>query len=109
MPPETGLEMATINGAKAALWSDRIGSIEAGKDADLVMFDTGRPEWQPLINPVANLVYSATGDSVRHVFVAGEQVVRDGRLTRIDESRLYEAIPLALSRFGRNTSNSTRW
>jgi 5-methylthioadenosine/S-adenosylhomocysteine deaminase len=101
MPPETGLEMATINGAKAALWSDRIGSIEAGKDADLVMFDTGRPEWQPLINPVANLVYSATGDSVRHVFVAGEQVVRDGRLTRIDEAELYRQIPQAVARFSK--------
>ena len=101
MPPETGLEMATINGAKAALWADRIGSIEAGKDADLVMFDTNRPEWQPLINPVANLVYSATGDSVRHVFVAGEQVVRDGRLTRIDEAELYRQIPQAVARFSK--------
>ena len=62
MPPETGLEMATINGAKAAGLSNRIGSIEIGKDADLVVFDTNRPEWQPLINPVANLVYSATGE-----------------------------------------------
>ena len=40
-----------------------------------MLFDTDRPEWQPLINPVSNLVYSATGDSVRDVFVAGEQVV----------------------------------
>lgn len=99
MPPETGLEMATINGAKATPWADRIGSIETGKDADLVLFDTNRPEWQPLINPVSNLVYSATGDSVRHVFVAGEQVVRDGRLTRIDEAELYRQIPKAVARF----------
>jgi 5-methylthioadenosine/S-adenosylhomocysteine deaminase len=99
MPPETGLEMATINGARAAGIADRIGSIEVGKDADLVVFDTQRPEWQPLINPVANLVYSATGDSVRHVFVAGEQVVRDGRLTRIDEAGLYRQIPQAVGRF----------
>lgn len=99
MPPETGLEMATINGAKATPWADRIGSIEAGKEADLVMFDTKRPEWQPLINPLANLVYSATGDSVCHVFIAGEQVVRDGKLTRIDEDDLYRAIPQAVARF----------
>ncbi len=101
MPPETGLEMATINGAKVTPWADRIGSIEAGKDADIVLFDTNRPEWQPLINPVANLVYSATGDSVRHVFVAGEQVVRDGRLTRIDEVELYRQIPQAVGRFSK--------
>ena len=102
MPPETGLEMATINGAKAARMGQRIGSIEAGKEADIVLFDTRRPEWQPLLNPVANLVYSATGDSVRDVFVAGEQVVGGGRLTRIDEAKLYEEIPLAVARFGKH-------
>jgi 5-methylthioadenosine/S-adenosylhomocysteine deaminase len=102
MPPETGLEMATINGAKAALLGQRIGAIEAGKEADIVLFDTRRPEWQPLINPVANLVYSATGDSVRDVFVAGEQVVTGGRLTRIDEAKLYDEIPLVVARFGKH-------
>jgi 5-methylthioadenosine/S-adenosylhomocysteine deaminase len=100
MPPETGLEMATVNGAKAALAADRLGSIEVGKEADLVLFDTQRPEWQPLINPVANLVYSATGDSVRDVFVAGEQVVARGRLTKVDEDSIYEDIPKAVARFG---------
>jgi 5-methylthioadenosine/S-adenosylhomocysteine deaminase len=102
MPPETGLEMATRNGAKAALLDDRIGSIEVGKEADIVLFDTNRPEWQPLINPVSNLVYSATGDSVRDVFVAGEHVVADGRLTRIDEEKLYAEIPVAVARFGKH-------
>jgi len=99
MPPETGLEMATINGAKAALMANRIGSIEVGKEADIVLFDTNRPEWQPLINPVANLVYSATGDSVRDVFVMGEQVVAGGHLTKIDEAKLFAEVPVAVSRF----------
>lgn len=102
MPPETGLEMATLNGAKAALLGDRIGSIEVGKEADIVLFDTQRPEWQPLINPLANLVYSATGDSVRDVFVAGEHVVADGSLTKVDENKLYADIPKAVARFGRH-------
>ena len=101
MPPETGLEMATINGAKAALQADRIGSIEVGKDADIVLFDTKRPEWQPLINPLSNLVYSATGDSVHDVFVAGEQVVAGGRLTKIEETALYPQVPVAVARFGK--------
>ena len=99
MPPETGLEMATINGAKAALMSDRIGSIEVGKEADIVLFDTNRPEWQPLINPVSNLVYGATGDSVRDVFVMGEQVVAGGHVTRIDEAKLFAEVPIAVGRF----------
>lgn len=102
MPPETGLEMATRNGAKAALHGDRIGSIEVGKEADIVLFDTQRSEWQPLFNPVANLVYSATGDSVRDVFVAGEQVVAGGRLTKVDEANLYSQIPTAVARFGKH-------
>jgi 5-methylthioadenosine/S-adenosylhomocysteine deaminase len=99
MPPEAGLEMATINGAKAALMSDRIGSIEVGKEADIVLFDTNRPEWQPVINPVSNLVYGATGDSVRDVFVMGEQVVAGGHLTRIDEAKLFAEVPIAVGRF----------
>jgi 5-methylthioadenosine/S-adenosylhomocysteine deaminase len=98
MAPETGLEMATINGAKAALMSDRIGSIEVGKEADLVLFDATVPEWLPLYNPVSNLVYSATGNTVKHVFVAGEQVVRDGRLTRVDEAALFDAVATAAAR-----------
>ncbi len=101
MPPEHAIEMATINGAKAALWDREIGSIETGKAADIVLFDTLRPEWQPLINPVSNLVYSATGDSVRDVFVAGEQVVKGGRLTKIDEMALYAEIPETVARFSK--------
>ena len=113
MPPEAALEMATINGARAALLADRIGSIEIGKEADIVLFDTARPEWQPLINPVANLVYSATGDSVRDVFVAGEHVVRAGHSTRFDEAGLYREIPCAVERFGQrlklNEMVQLRW
>ncbi len=92
MPPEHALEMATVNGAKGAGLADRIGSIEAGKDADFVLFDATVSEWQPLFNPVSNLVYSATGNTVKHVFVAGEQVVRDGRLTGIDQEQLMREV-----------------
>jgi cytosine/adenosine deaminase-related metal-dependent hydrolase len=95
MPPEQAIEMATINGACGAGLSDRIGSIEAGKDADFVLFDTSVPEWQPLYNPVSNLVYSATGNTVKHVFVGGEQVVRDGRLVRIDQDALIREVAKA--------------
>jgi 5-methylthioadenosine/S-adenosylhomocysteine deaminase len=107
MPPETGLEMATVNGARAALMSDRIGSIEVGKEADIVLFDTNRPEWQPLINPVSNLVYSATGDSVRDVFVMGEQVVAAGHLTEVDEQKLFAEVPVAVGRFRKHLKFET--
>ena len=88
MPPEHVVEMATINGARGAGLDSRIGSIEFGKEADLVLFDTSWPEWQPLYNPVSNLVYAATGNSISHVFVRGNHVVCDGHLTLLDEDRI---------------------
>jgi 5-methylthioadenosine/S-adenosylhomocysteine deaminase len=98
MPPEQAIEMATINGARGAGLADRIGSVETGKEADLVLFDAMASEWQPLYNPVSNLVYSATGNTVKHVFVAGEQVLRDGRLTRVDERAVMLEVAKAGSR-----------
>jgi cytosine/adenosine deaminase-related metal-dependent hydrolase len=98
MPPEQAIEMATINGARGAGLADRIGSVEVGKEADFVLFDATVPEWQPLYNPVSNLVYSATGNTVKHVFVGGEQVVGDGRLVRIDQDEVMREVINAGSR-----------
>ena len=92
MPPELAVEMATINGARGVGLENRIGSIEVGKEADFVLFDAMQPEWQPLYNPVSNLVYSATGSSVRDVFIAGEQVLKEGRLTRVDHDALMRQV-----------------
>jgi cytosine/adenosine deaminase-related metal-dependent hydrolase len=92
MPPEHAIEMATLNGAKGVGLQDRIGSIEVGKEADFVVFDATQPEWQPLYNPVSNLVYSATGNSVKDVFIAGEQVLKDGKLTLIDHDALMQQV-----------------
>jgi 5-methylthioadenosine/S-adenosylhomocysteine deaminase len=98
MPPEHALEMATLNGARGLGLEDRIGSIEVGKEADFVVFDTRASEWQPLYNPVSNLVYSATGNTVKDVFIAGEQVVRDGRTTRVDQDELLAQVRSAAQR-----------
>ena len=92
MPPEHAVEMATVNGARGAGQGDRLGSVEVGKDADFVLFDCTVSEWQPLYNPVSNLVYSATGNTVKDVYIAGEQVVRDGRLTKIDQDAVMQEV-----------------
>jgi 5-methylthioadenosine/S-adenosylhomocysteine deaminase len=101
VPPEQVVEMATINGARCAGLSESIGSVEAGKEADLVLFDTTFPEWQPLYNPVSNLVYSATGNSVSDVFVAGERVVSKGHLTKVDEGEVLDLVSQTMGRIGK--------
>ncbi len=92
MPPERVLEMATIRGAEALLLDRAIGSIEPGKRADLVCYDLNTPEWRPLLNPLNNLVYAATGASVRTVIIDGRIVLDGGRLTTIDERALYARV-----------------
>jgi 5-methylthioadenosine/S-adenosylhomocysteine deaminase len=101
VPPEQVVEMATVNGARCAGLADSIGSIEVGKAADLVLFDTDRPEWQPLYNPVSNLVYSATGSSVADVFVAGRQVVADGALKLVDDGDIIDRVRASTATIGR--------
>jgi len=92
IPAETALEMATRSGAEALGLGEQIGSIEPGKRADLVLFDTDRPEWQALWNPVRNLVYNADGRSVHTVIVDGRVVVDAYRQSFADESRLYARV-----------------
>jgi cytosine/adenosine deaminase-related metal-dependent hydrolase len=92
MPPETVLEMATIRGAESLLMERRIGSIEAGTRADLVFYDRDQPEWRPLLNPLNNLVYAATGSSVRSVMIDGRLVLDEGRITTVDERAIYERV-----------------
>jgi 5-methylthioadenosine/S-adenosylhomocysteine deaminase len=78
------LEMATIRGARGLLWDDAIGSLEAGKKADLIVVDTSAPCWHPLGDPVRTLVYSGGGDSVRTVIVDGRVIMRDRVFPGID-------------------------
>lgn len=85
---ETALEMGTCEGAKALGLGEEIGSLEVNKKADLVLFDTRRPEWRNLINPVNNLVYSADGRSVDTVIVDGRIVISGQRATFVDEDWL---------------------
>ncbi len=113
MPPERVVEMATINGARCALRDREIGSIEVGKRADLTIFDARRPEWQPLYNPVANLVYSATGKSVDTVIVDGRVLMRGGRVLTLDEEAIIDAAvrraPSILQKTGLKNLIASRW
>jgi len=92
VPAETALEMATINGARALGLEQEIGSIEVGKKADLVLFDTRRPEWRSLFNPINTLVYNADGRSVDTVIVDGKIVVEAYQPGYVDEWQLIQKV-----------------
>lgn len=94
-PAEMAYEMATIGGAKTMQMSDQIGSLEVGKKADIVLHDTDRPEWRPLLNVMNQLVWSADGRGVHTVFVDGKKVVEAGVMTTIDEATFYQECQVA--------------
>ena len=89
LSPEAIVEMLTINGARATLWDDEIGSIEPGKRADITILDTMRPEWQPIHNPVSNLIHCAHGGCVDTVLVDGNLLVAGGKVLSLNEEDLY--------------------
>jgi 5-methylthioadenosine/S-adenosylhomocysteine deaminase len=87
MPPERCIEMATINAARAMGLDGEIGSLEAGKLADIAIFDLNTPHSSPATNPVASLVYSVRGPDAHTVFVDGREVVSNHRLTTFSDSK----------------------
>lgn len=76
--------MATAAGAAAVGAADRLGTLEPGKAADMVLIATDRAHAAPLFDPLTHLVYSTAKSDVTHVWVGGAPVVRDGRLVRHD-------------------------
>lgn len=82
------LRMATADGAAALGWSDEIGSLEAGKQADFVLFNTDHHEWTPYRDPLQALVWSVSSASIAETWVAGTALYVDGVVTTLDESAL---------------------
>jgi cytosine/adenosine deaminase-related metal-dependent hydrolase len=89
---EDVLRMATRGGARAAGLEDRIGSIEVGKRADLVLHTLDRPELRPVTDMVRNLVYASRSKSIRTVIVDGRVVLEDGAFPGLDEPALLARI-----------------
>ena len=90
MPARVALRMATMGSATAIGRGDDIGSLEVGKRADIVVTGLERPHLRPISDPVATLVYAAEAGDVVHVFVDGQQLVRDRRLVRADLSAILD-------------------
>ena len=81
---ELGLELLTIGGARALHMEDRIGSLEPGKQADVICIDIDRPALTPRATVTSNLVYSHDRAAVRHVYVGGVEQLRDGEPVNLD-------------------------
>lgn len=82
------LEMATINGARALGWDDRIGSLEPGKAADLIAVELNDLFSAPVYDPVSHLVYVCGREHVSDVWINGSRKVKQRQLQGLDEAQL---------------------
>jgi len=95
MPAWEVLRMATVEGARAIGLGDETGSLEVGKQADLILVDLGVPNLSPVLdapvrNIVPNLVYAASGHEVKTVMVAGQVLMRDRQVLTLDEDAILD-------------------
>ncbi|HBO24154.1 MAG TPA: amidohydrolase [Providencia sp.] len=90
MPPITVVEMATMGSAKALHMEDKLGSLEVGKLADIIVVDTKSPNMVPMYSPFAALVYGANGANVRHTIVDGKILMEDRKLQTVDEKEIIQ-------------------
>lgn len=91
LPALTMLRMATIDGARALGLDKEIGSIEAGKRADLTLLSLEALHTTPHPDPISTLVYAAEASDVETVIIDGRVVMRDGELTTLDQQAVLAA------------------
>ncbi|HEY7821140.1 MAG TPA: amidohydrolase family protein, partial [Vicinamibacteria bacterium] len=85
MPAKEVFRMATRGGAKALGLDALVGSLEAGKRADIVLIDVRQPELTPMYDVYSHLVYAIKGAHVKTVLVDGEIILRDRKMITLDE------------------------
>jgi 5-methylthioadenosine/S-adenosylhomocysteine deaminase len=86
------LRMATIEGARALGLDHRIGSLEPGKAADIIVIDTRKPHLTPMYHPVSHLVYSVNGSDVSHAIINGRIVMENGRIASLDIEKVMDDV-----------------
>ncbi|MGF1735415.1 amidohydrolase [Photobacterium satsumensis] len=92
MIPEQVIELATIGGARALHMEDKIGSLEVGKKADIIIVETQSPNMMPNYNPYATLVYQANPGNVSTTIVNGDIVMADREIQNIDMDEMQQAV-----------------
>jgi cytosine/adenosine deaminase-related metal-dependent hydrolase len=88
VPAEQAVEMATLGGAAAIGLTGKVGSLERGKLADIILIDMTDIGLTPNINPVSNLVYAGCGHAVDTVIVNGNILMKDKKLLTLDVERI---------------------
>ena len=92
------LQMATLKGAKALGLDQSTGSLEVGKQADVIVVNTRQPHLTPIYRPDSHIVYAARGSDVETVIVAGRLLLDHGQLTTIDiQPLIHRAADLAVA------------
>jgi 5-methylthioadenosine/S-adenosylhomocysteine deaminase len=86
------LKMATIQAARALGLDHLIGSLEAGKKADLIIIDTNKPHLTPMYSPVSHLVYAAMGSDVATTIINGRVVMENGSLNTMDLRKVMDDV-----------------
>ena len=89
LPARTALDLATIGGARVLGLEAKIGSLEIGKQADLITVRLDGPNAQPLYGVESQLVYALKGSDVNDVMVAGKLLVRDRKALTLDAPAIY--------------------
>ncbi len=92
MDAKTVLKSATIDGARAIGLEKEIGSIEVGKQADIIVINTDQPHLVPMYNPVSHIVYAVKGSDVRDAVIGGKCVVRDRELLTVDVGEIMKKV-----------------
>ncbi len=103
---EQALEMATVNGARTLGMEKEIGSLEVGKQADLILVDFQKPHLLPVNRFAPKLVYSANGADVRTAVIGGQVVMQDRRVLTLDEEAILHEAELCAKELVAGASNS---
>jgi len=90
MPAQQVLAMATCDGARALLWENEIGSLEAGKKADLIVVNPDSATMLPMHDPVANMVYAMRAENVESVMADGQWLMRDHKILTVNEQEVIQ-------------------
>ncbi|MEM1604344.1 MAG: amidohydrolase [Zestosphaera sp.] len=100
---EDVLEMATIRGAEALGLSDKVGSIEVGKRADLITIKYWDPKLMPMNDPISHVVFAANGSHVQDVIVDGKIIMKNRNVLTLDEDEVLREVELRSSELFKRT------